>query len=92
MLASMLDILVARTCGSEEELRGWASWQGMSVVNAMSELFGSNANVAAASRSPSSRASSWPLSASHRRAVLSKAEVAIRDPSGLNDTQESRIV
>ncbi|HEX6355320.1 ornithine carbamoyltransferase [Actinophytocola sp.] len=38
VLASMVDILVARTCGSEDELRGWASWQGMSVVNAMSEL------------------------------------------------------
>lgn len=38
VLASMLDVLVARTCGSTEELRGWASWGGMSVVNAMSEL------------------------------------------------------
>jgi ornithine carbamoyltransferase len=38
VLASMVDILVARTCGSVEELRGWASWNGMSVVNAMGEL------------------------------------------------------
>lgn len=38
VLASMLDILVARTCGSVEELRSWASWHGMSVVNAMGEL------------------------------------------------------
>ncbi|MGM1064619.1 ornithine carbamoyltransferase [Saccharothrix sp. Mg75] len=38
VLSSMLDVLVARTCGTTEELRGWASWAGMSVVNAMSEL------------------------------------------------------
>jgi ornithine carbamoyltransferase len=38
VLASMVDVLVARTCGSTEELRGWASWNGMSVINAMSEL------------------------------------------------------
>jgi ornithine carbamoyltransferase len=38
VLASMLDILVARTCGSTEELRSWASWNGMSVINAMSAL------------------------------------------------------
>jgi len=38
VLAGMLDVLIARTCGSTEELRGWASWGGMSVINAMSEL------------------------------------------------------
>ncbi|MDU0289422.1 ornithine carbamoyltransferase [Saccharothrix longispora] len=38
VLSPMLDVLVARTCGATEELRGWASWGGMSVVNAMSEM------------------------------------------------------
>jgi ornithine carbamoyltransferase len=36
VLAGMLDILVARTAGSEAELRGWAAQQTMSVINAMS--------------------------------------------------------
>lgn len=35
ILASMLDVLVARTAGDESELRGWAACAGMSVVNAM---------------------------------------------------------
>jgi ornithine carbamoyltransferase len=36
VLARMLDLLVARTAGSTEELRDWASHGRMSVVNAMS--------------------------------------------------------
>lgn len=36
MLSGMLDVLVARTAGPEEELRGWASQHRMAVVNAMS--------------------------------------------------------
>ena len=35
VLSSMLDVLVARTSGPTEELRGWAAQQRMSVVNAM---------------------------------------------------------
>jgi ornithine carbamoyltransferase len=35
-LSRMIDILVARTTGTEEEMRAWAGQEGMSVVNAMS--------------------------------------------------------
>ncbi|MEU1103916.1 ornithine carbamoyltransferase [Streptomyces tibetensis] len=36
VLSGMLDVLVARTAGPEEEMRGWASQHRMAVVNAMS--------------------------------------------------------
>ena len=36
VLARMLDMLVARTCGDTAELRGWAAQSRMSVLNAMS--------------------------------------------------------
>lgn len=35
-LSRMIDVLVARTTGTEQELRTWAAQDGMSVVNAMS--------------------------------------------------------
>ncbi|HEY0641653.1 MAG TPA: ornithine carbamoyltransferase [Pseudonocardiaceae bacterium] len=35
VLSSMLDVLVARTTGAQEELEGWAQQDRMSVVNAM---------------------------------------------------------
>ncbi|EHR60642.1 ornithine carbamoyltransferase [Saccharomonospora cyanea] len=36
VFSSMLDVLVARTGGAPEEMRSWASWNRMSVINAMS--------------------------------------------------------
>jgi ornithine carbamoyltransferase len=35
-ISRMIDVLVARTTGTERELRAWAAQDGMSVVNAMS--------------------------------------------------------